>query len=425
MLDFNLLDDDQRRAVELCVSNERLVAIDGKAGTGKTSILQHSRAPLIDNGYRVGLCAPTGKAARRIAEATGIEALTVHKLLDYPSPGELDPKTGKPLNVNYPRRDRFNPLELDVVFVDEAAMLPRTLAEQLYAATPPGGRVRLFGDINQLPPIEEDITERDKPSPFAGIVAKCGVTLNTIHRQGEGSGIVFNGDRITQGMMPTPRDDFRMHATRDQVATLRRLLDTQDFASMNNQVIIPGKKGACGTFAINTMMQQLLNPRVNEGHKLFRHEWDKRIVVAAPGDKVIMTKNWYDLGESGIMNGTSGVVLDVGVGNELIIDFSGEVVEVPVSVTVLDHKGKEVRVNPQRDIDLAYAITTHKAQGSEWDNVAFIIDRMHSYTVHRNNFYTGITRARCSVDVIYNPSHMCYALAKEPRKPQGQGRKFS
>ncbi len=154
-------DDSQLKAIGACCNIERrVVAITGEAGTGKTTIIQNVYETLSARGHNVVLCAPTGKAAKRITEATGIAARTLHRLLEYPHPGEVDDKTGKTLITTDPKKDRINPIEFDVVICDEYAMVNVELHRNLLDALPNGGIIRMFGDANQLQPIETAQSKR-------------------------------------------------------------------------------------------------------------------------------------------------------------------------------------------------------------------------------------------------------------------------
>ena len=160
-------DKTQAEAIGACCDiSRRIVPVTGAAGTGKTTILQNVYKTLKARGHQVVLCAPTGKAAKRIQEATGIRARTIHRLLEYPHPGERDEKTGKTLISTDPKRDRQNPIDFDVVLVDEYAMVSVEVHRNLIDALPHGGIIRMFGDANQLQPIESSKRLQAEPSSF-------------------------------------------------------------------------------------------------------------------------------------------------------------------------------------------------------------------------------------------------------------------
>jgi ATP-dependent exoDNAse (exonuclease V) alpha subunit len=192
-----VLDSKQSQAIEACCKlSNRVVAVTGAAGTGKTTILNQAYNALKDHGYAVVLCAPTGKAAKRIKEATGINAMTVHRLLEYTHPGDPDPKTGKPIHFSYPKRNRQNPIDFDIVFCDEYSMVNTDVHQKsLFDALPNGACVRVFGDANQLQPIEEDKTKHWTVSVHANPAEReirSPSYLDVVHRQGKDSGILLN-----------------------------------------------------------------------------------------------------------------------------------------------------------------------------------------------------------------------------------------
>lgn len=413
-------DETQQLAVKECLSDKNIVAVTGPAGSGKTTIIRAVCDSIDDRD--VILCAPTGKAARRMTEVTGYPALTVHKLLEFPNPKEVDPKTGKSLDPTRPKRHERYPLDFDFIVLDEAAMVNRQLYTDLINAIPRGGKLRMFGDINQLPPIEENqfgAIQGDTPFFSAlykrlpnGLETK-GVVLDKIHRQGEGSGIVKNGLAIIKGMYPSRYPDFRLHPTKFHTTLLLDLLDNVDYSTLNNQIIVPGNKGWLGTKKLNAILQAKLNPSfMQHGMKVARHKWDTTDLYLAPGDKVINTKNQYDIGINGVMNGETGIVKEITEWQEILIDFGEEVISFPTEI-VSEYAGVVFERNPQKDLDLAYAITTHKSQGSEYQNVVYMIDGCHNYVLNRHNFYTGVTRARQAVDCVFDTRAMPRALAKE------------
>ena len=244
------LDETQIRAVDACCNlDNRVVAITGAAGTGKTTILQNVYRHIYRQGISVVLCAPTGKAAKRITEATGIEACTIHRLLEYPHPGERDPKTGKTLITTDPKRDRNYPLDYKVILADEYAMVNDEVHRNLLDALPSGGAIRMFGDANQLQPIESLKSLQRKDSAFLRMLSKFdGIRLSTIHRQAGDSSIISNGQRIIQGMMPYRREDFNLKITDTPVETILdfiqdNLADDIDYGTVSNQIISPTKVG--------------------------------------------------------------------------------------------------------------------------------------------------------------------------------------
>lgn len=415
-------DDSQNRAIDLCCSDARIIAVSGAAGYGKTTIMREVYKLLSEKGYKCVMCAPTGKAARRITQATNISAQTIHRMLEFPAPYDIDETTGKPVTPGMPTRNRARPLDENCVLIDEAPMVPTHLMRQIYEALPAGGIVRMFGDMNQLPPI----SDKERVAPFWEVLHKkrtyfdgsqvtYGAILTTNHRQNDGSGIIINSEAIIEGRYPRKYPDFKLFTTTSHTHTLKRLLSENniDFSSLDNQIICPVHKGKVGTITLNEVLRRHYNSKPEKKIRLQRHAWfaDDAPYYVGINDKVVMTKNWYDLGMSGVLNGEVGRVVDITAYNEMVVDFDPEVVTIPPVMSTTT-RGMDATTNPQKDVDLAYAMTTHRAQGSEYDNVIYVIDRYHNKVLNRNNFYTAITRARCSVSVIYHPRAMSIALSK-------------
>ena len=414
------LDDTQRKAVNDCVNlSKRIVAVTGAAGTGKTTILQNVYRQLYKQGCKVVLCAPTGKAAKRITEATGIPACTIHRLLEYPHPGELDDKTGKPLVTTDPKKDRNNPIEYKVVLADEYAMVSVEVHRNLLDALPNGGVIRMFGDANQLQPIESNKRIQREPSSFLKMLNKFdGISLETIHRQANDSNIISNGQRIIKGQMPLRKEDFALKFTDTPVETILdfvqdNLAEEIDYGAINNQIISPTKVGWVGTEALNSAIQQLLQPSSKRHVIVERHKWsnieEQRLYI---GDKVIYTTNCYPLE---VFNGETGVVTDFKDCGDITIDFGDKDVTVPVSLEMQGRYGIYY-MNPQKDLDLAYVVTTHKCQGSEYDRICYVMNRSRSFLLNRKNFYTAISRAKTHVSIITDQQSINLSLHKKGDK---------
>lgn len=416
------LDPEQQEAVNLCCdTTKRVVAITGSAGSGKTTILKQSYNALIDAGYRVALAAPTGKAAKRIYEVTGIDAQTSHRLLEYTHPGEPDPKTGKVAQFSYPRRTRANPLELDVLFVDEYAMTNREVHRSLFDALPVGACIRVFGDNNQLKPIEEDKRNEEGPSAFVELLTKFpSVRLKTVHRQGKDSGILLNLQSILNARMPTRNEQWSMQFTDQPVHELRDyILEMQDsgvdFTLTGNQIITPQNTSWVGTVKLNAMIQGLFHNQMEPACMVPRHNWVKgendekggtiRMFV---GDKVIITQNMYDLG---VFNGESGKIIEINDG-EIVIDFGDREQAIPPILMVQNRYGKIVEIDPRKSVDLGYAITTHKSQGSEYSRVVYVLNKSTGYMQNRRNFYTACSRGREHVHIITDQRSLGTSLNK-------------
>jgi len=421
---------------------QRIVPITGAAGTGKTTIIREVYTTLTDAGYDVVLCAPTGKAAKRIQEATGIPAQTIHRLLEYPRPGERDdngdvlvqsdPRRGKHIKQWDPEEREYyyadRPIPYKVVLADEYAMVNRELHRNLIDALPPGGRLCMFGDVNQLRPIEQGKYRADAESPFqAGLRRFNGTVLTTVHRTTEGSGIAINGERILLGRVPLRRDDFVMRVTEQPVNALIEvamdLLEKGINLGTNvGQIISATRKTWIGTYKLNIALQDLLNP-IGRGMRvrLERHKWDTTMPISVGvGDKIIWTENAYDLrdwwdrfidGEPSkgyvptppdkiIMNGESGVITYIDPFSNLTIDLGDRIVNVPHKQTIETKHGGLVDIDPRRTIDLGFCITTHKAQGSEWEHVVYVLNKSTMMMQCRSNFYTAISRGRKTATVI-------------------------
>ena len=414
------LDDTQKRAIEMCVDkSKRVVAVTGAAGTGKTTILSNVFHHLYGQGSEVVLCAPTGKAAKRITEATGIPAMTIHRLLEYPHPGERDEKTGKTLISTDPKRDRNSPLEYRVVLCDEYAMVNVEVHRNLLDALPSGGIIRMFGDANQLQPIETNKRLQKEPSSFIQMIDKFdGIRLETIHRQAGDSNIISNGQRIIQGSMPVRKEDFALKITDEPVEALLdfiqdNLADEIDYGIITNQIIVSTNVGWVGTHALNSAIQQLLQPSSKPYTVIERHKWSKveeqRIYL---GDKVIFTVNNYGLD---IFNGETGLITELRDDGGVTIDLGDKDVTIPVSQEMEARHGVYY-INPQKDLDLAYVITTHKSQGSEYDRVCYVMNRSRSFLLNRKNLYTAISRAKSHVTLITDAKSIQTSLMKKGDK---------
>ncbi len=375
---------DQRRAVRTALSHGVSV-ITGGPGTGKTTIVQVILEAAGRMAERWLLAAPTGRAARRLAETTGADARTVHRLLEYNGrTGRFD-------------RDRRNPLEADGILVDEASMVDLPLMAALLAAVPEGCRLVLVGDADQLPSVGPGRVLADVIASGAVPVA----TLTEVHRQAEGSGIVRNARRVLSGRRPvsaerdpeaTARDFFVVPRTDplEAVATLleivRNRLPRLGFDPRRDvQVLAPMHAGPLGTRALNERLRAVLNPSGPElarGERLFRE-----------GDRVIQVRNDYD---HDVFNGDTGRVLAVRDG-AVVINFDGRLVE--VSGSRLDQ------------VEPAWCISIHKSQGSEYPAAVVVLHTAHRLMLRRNLLYTAMTRARRFCCVVGHPDALGIAVA--------------
>lgn len=425
MADEVQLDPLQQEAVaSACNIENRVVVITGPAGTGKTTILKKVYDILTEHGYRVALTSPTGKAAKRIYEATGITATTMHRLLEYSHPGDPDPKTGKPMGVSVPRRNRQNQLEYDVVLGDEYAMVNEELHRALFDALPSGGVVRCFGDDNQLAPIEED-KNYTGPSPFQRLLDDNSgkfkvVRLETVFRQGKDSGILMNCMNILKGRYPTKNEQWSMEITAMAVDALKQRVFAErengfEYDTIENQIIVPQNKSNVGTISINQILQGMYHSYSEPHMALERKSW-----VVAPdgtkggnlqvfkGDKVVITDNLYDLS---VFNGETGVIIEMELETgEIVIDFGDREQAIPPVLMVQNRHGSLSSIDPRKSIDLAYALTTHKTQGSEYKRGIYIINRSNSFMLSRRNFYTAVSRFKQHVHVIADQPGLARAI---------------
>lgn len=436
------LDAEQDMAIMLAMDmSKRLVSITGEAGTGKTTVIKQLTSALDARGTTYRIAAPTGKAARRITEATGREAITIHRMLEFNRP-EIDEETGQAKTMSRPSRNSANPLSEQVIIVDEYAMVATSLHRDLVSAIGRGTVLRVLGDVRQLPPIE-DKNLADKVSPFSKCLAMPNsITLKNVYRQAEGNGILEAARMINAGRMFGSNNDIKLRLSDTTIVRLRALLDETkdsiDWKSLNNQVIIPARQSEIGTLRINGIMQQRFNPNMIKRTFLPRNKWDKTTVYVAIGDKVVCTTNMYDMRNyeerfteftteglglrhtyipapdtKQLLNGEVGIIIEIGDDGTLEIDFGDRVVEIPPKVREYSDRNRVFfNYDPRKSIELAYALTTHKCQGSEYENVIYMMANVCFYNLSRANFYTGITRARKHVDVVSDQRALQMSLRK-------------
>lgn len=412
-------DAKQTEAIDACIDRtRRVVGVTGRAGSGKTTIIRLVHRALTDAGFSVEVATPTGKAAKRVQEATGIRAQTLHRLLEFSSPGEPDPKTGKPVWVSYPKRNRGKPLECDVVIGDEYAMVNKELHGDVVGAIKPGGRLLVFGDAHQLQPIEQSPIDSKTQSKFLEILTKFnGITLETNHRTGTGSGVADNASRVLRGMAPVKRDDFTLSYTNQPVNEVLAYIKGREdqYRGTNAQIITPTNISWVGQYKLNVAIQSQLQPYSKGWYELARHEWAaKQPVRVRVGDKVVVTKNLYSVacndGTTGVFNGETGLIKDIDVHGDIEIDFGDRIAVLPP--VMLIQVGEATRtIYPHRELALAYALTTHKCQGSEYAEVVYVMNKSQFQMLSRQNLYTGITRARERVHVVTDMASMARACA--------------
>lgn len=379
----------QRRAVE-ATGLHKVAIITGGPGVGKTTIVQAVLSVARSARLRVLLAAPTGRAAKRLSEATGQEATTLHRLL------EVDPRTGRF------QRSAEKPLEADMVIVDETSMVDLPLAAALVDALPAQARLVLVGDADQLPSVGPGAVLRDLIDSGAIPV----VRLDVIFRQAGESGIVANAHRILHGEPPEgatqPDGDFFIIECREperaaqlvQQVVAERIPRRFGFDPIEAvQVLTPMHRGPAGTAALNEQLQRLLNP---SGAALEGGGASLRV-----GDKVLQTRNDYD---KEVFNGDLGRVVAVSrEERSLVVRFDGR-----------DVKYERAE---QDALVLAYATTIHKSQGSEYPAVVIPLLTTHFVMLSRNLLYTAVTRAKKLCVLVADPKALSLALA-ETRKEE-------
>ncbi|MCS6888415.1 MAG: ATP-dependent RecD-like DNA helicase [Chloroflexus sp.] len=378
------LSPQQRDAVRTALTSP-VMLLTGGPGTGKTTSLRALVLLLRARGYRPLLAAPTGRAARRLSEATGIEARTIHRLLEYGPDGSF-------------RRNAENPLDCDLLVIDEASMLDIVLANQLLKATPPGAHLVIVGDADQLPSVGPGRVLGDLIE--SGIVPR--VHLDAIFRQAAGSGIAANARRINEGLLPVwgGHDDFYFFAaeTPERCAELTVELVVERIPRRfgydprrDIQVLSPTHKGIAGVAALNAALQAALNPprpgvaEYRSGATIFR-----------VGDRVIQQRNDYD---RDVYNGDTGEVIAINAEEQTVV--------------VRFEDGRAIRYSglDLDDLALAYALSVHKSQGSEYPVVVLPLLMQHQPLLQRNLLYTAVTRARRLVVIIGDRRAIAAAVA--------------
>jgi exodeoxyribonuclease V alpha subunit len=379
---------EQRDAVRM-VATSKVLVVTGGPGVGKTTIVRAILALCDSARLEVCLCAPTGRAAKRMSEATGREAKTIHRLLGY------EPRSG------LFKHHRLHPLDASALIVDEASMVGIDLADALLQALDDHARLVLVGDVDQLPSVAPGAVLRDVIE--SGRVPS--VRLHRIFRQAEGSSIVVNAHRIQAGEQPAggtgSGEQFYVidRRTPESAAELVRELVTTRIPERfglepvrDIQVLTPMQKGSAGAVALNELLQSALNPEGPEVRKGAR--------VLRLHDKVMQLRNDYD---KEIFNGDIGTI---------------EQVDVAARTLTVRFEGRDVFYDEQ-DLDelgLAYATSIHKSQGNEYPAVVVPLLTQHFVMLSRNLLYTAVTRGKQLVVLVADPRALRIALSEVRRE---------
>jgi exodeoxyribonuclease V alpha subunit len=367
--------------------------ITGGPGTGKTTLVNSILKILAAKHLNILLAAPTGRAAKRMTETTGLPAKTIHRLLEF------DGKNGGF------KRTRENPLEANLVVIDETSMVDVVLANKLLAAIPDDAGVLLVGDVDQLPSVGPGMILSDLIA--SGVVPV--VRLTEIFRQAATSKIITSAHRINQGLLPEKTvpgettDYYFMSAeTPEEIheklltVILDRIPKRFGFDPMADiQLLTPMNRGGLGVTALNEILQQKLNPK--PAGSLPRPKVKRFGTTFAEGDRVIQTENDYD---KDVFNGDMGRILRIDeTEGALWVEFDGR--EVEYLFGELD------------ELALAYAVSIHKSQGSEYPCVVIPLAMQHFMLLQRNLIYTGVTRGKKLVIIIGQFKALAMAVKNE------------
>lgn len=382
-----ILSASQRAALET-VLNNKITVITGGPGVGKTTLVNSILKVLKAKHINIGLCAPTGRAAKRLFESTGLEAKTVHRLLEF-----------DPAIFGFKRNEEFQ-LEIDCLVIDEASMMDVVLMNQLLKAVPSNAALLIIGDVDQLPSVGPGAVLADIID--SGQIAT--VRLTEIFRQASTSKIITNAHRINKGQLPEPSNaevlsDFYclyvetpeeilpklLQVVIDRVPKRFKLHPVHDI-----QVLTPMNRGDLGARSLNIELQARLNGKSEPKISRFGSTY-------APGDKVIQRVNNYD---KDVFNGDIGVILSIDVEESLLqIKF--------------DERTVEYDFNELDEIALAYATSIHKAQGSEYPVVVIPMSMQHYMLLERNLLYTAVTRGKQLVVVIAQSKALGMAIKNQ------------
>ena len=401
------LSEKQVEAVKM-VNDNNVCIITGGPGTGKTTIIKTIIDIYKRRGKKVVLCAPTGRAAKRMTEATGNEASTLHRLLEI---GKVfDDKPNPDLDVT--------PIDADVVIIDEVSMVDIFLMNYVLKGLFKGTKLVLVGDTDQLPSVGPGTVLKDlidsKRIP-------C-IRLNKIFRQALQSNIIVNSHKVNEGinfleddesekLSKNIKNDFIFIEEKSSTSIINKILEMYN---LDEQIITPSKKGDLGTKNLNKLIQEKFNPE-----STLKNEKKFGDIIFREGDKIMQTKNNYDIMwrrkseiNSGIFNGEMGVI-------EKIDDESGE-----VKIRFDDDKVAFYSYQDLDQIEHSFAITVHKSQGSEFQTVIMPIYQVSPMLLTRNLLYTGMTRAKDKLIMIGNPFTINFMINNEKIKQRNSGLKY-
>lgn len=397
----------QREAI-ITAASKGVLILTGGPGTGKTTTVNGILELFEHDGLNVVLCAPTGRAAQRMSEITGKEASTIHRLLEAERTG--DDRMSFCKNEN-------DPIDADVVIVDELSMVDVVLFSALLSALPLGCRLIMVGDTDQLPPVGAGSVLHDLLE--SGLLPV--VELSEVFRQAMQSLIVSNAHRIVHGEEPelsrVDNDFFHMERQSGSIVAgtiidlyKDRLPKAYGYDSVKDiQVLCPTKKGDCGTANLNRLLQEAVNPPAKG-----KNEYKNMVRIFREGDKVMQVKNNYNIqwikkngkgkatkGE-GIFNGDTGIILEIDRrAGTMKINFDGREALYPAETV--------------KELELAYAMTVHKSQGSEFEAVIMPVVDVPPNLCYRNLFYTAVTRARKKMITI-GTKNTILAMVENDRK---------
>ncbi|MEU3459911.1 ATP-dependent RecD-like DNA helicase [Streptomyces sp. NPDC006733] len=391
------LAEEQQQAVRLALT-QKVAVLTGGPGCGKSFTVRSVVTLAQAKKAKVVLAAPTGRAAKRLSELTGMEASTVHRLLELKPGGDA-------------AYDKDRPLDADLVVVDEASMLDLLLANKLAKAVPPGAHLLFVGDVDQLPSVGAGEVLRDLLAEGSPVPA---VRLTRIFRQAQQSGVVTNAHRINSGTPPITQGlpDFFLFPEEDteeagrltvEVAARRIPAKFGLDPRRDIQVLAPMHRGPAGAGALNGLLQQAITPARPDlperrfGGRTFR-----------VGDKVTQIRNNYDKGANGVFNGTVGVVTALDTVEQKLTVLTDEDEEIPYDFDELD------------ELAHAYAVTIHRSQGSEYPAVVIPVTTGAWMMLQRNLLYTAVTRAKRLVVLVGSRKAIAQAV-----RTVSAGRRFT